>query len=331
MVPRVTAFLTRAPRRLSSSRSTARLPAESLIGRWLSGGSAPPREQLVIATKVFFGGGQHPNGNGLSRPAILTCLSKSLARLGTSYIDIYQIHAWDALTAVDDWMSTFRDLVSAGTIRALGVSNVTGWQLQKIVTAAADHKVPLASLQTQYSLLCREPEFELLDCAHHNRISTLCWSPLKGGWLSGKFTRGSPPDATSRVGRVESGATKRLQSNPSYSQFADDERVWRLLAALERIAQRRGWTVPQVALRWVLQRPTVACVVVGARTMDQLTDNLGAAMPDGPEGQPLTDEEMAELTAQTAPELPYPYEMVWRVSARGTGRQDGVLWPISRL
>jgi aryl-alcohol dehydrogenase-like predicted oxidoreductase len=141
---------------------------------------------VVVATKVYFAS---PNGGGLSRPAIMTCIERSLKRLQTDHIDLYQIHSWDAQTSVESWLGTMKDLVACGKIRAVGVSNVTGWQMQKIVMTAASMGVPLASLQTQYSLLCREPEFELLDCAAFNKLSTLCWSPLKGGWLTGKFKR----------------------------------------------------------------------------------------------------------------------------------------------
>lgn len=294
--------------------------SESIVGSWLA--KHGDRASVILATKVFFAS---PNGGGLSRPAVLTCVDRSLARLQTTYIDLYQIHTWDAQTAVESWMATMADLVQQGKIRAIGVSNVTGWQLQNIISVAEALSVPIASLQTQYSLLCRDPELELLDCAAFNKVGTLCWSPLKGGWLTGKFKKEEAPAADSRVGKVEAGTVKKLQSNPSYSQFKDDPKVWALLAAMEAVAAAQKKSMPQVALRWCLQRPTVKAVVIGARTPAQLEDNLGASSADGWE---LTDAEMTSLNEASMPSIPYPYEMVWRVSARGAPRQDGNLWPM---
>lgn len=146
--------------------------------------------------------------------------------------------------------------------------------------------------------MCREPEFELLDCAAHAKLGVMCWSPLKGGWLSGKFKRGVVPDTASRVGQVEAGTVKRLQSNPSYSEFADSEKIWAILARLEEIALAHGRTVPQVALKWLMGRPVVASTVIGVRTEAQLADNLAAAEP-----WKLTDEQTASLSEVSLPKV----------------------------
>jgi aryl-alcohol dehydrogenase-like predicted oxidoreductase len=291
--------------------------SEAILGRWLV---KQDREKLVIATKVYFGG-PGPNDMGLSRSHIMTNVAKSLSRLQTDYIDLYQIHNWDANTKVEDWLGTMKDLVTSGKIRMLGVCNVTGWQLQKIVMTAKAIGVPMVALQTQYSLMCREPEFELLDCAINEELGWLCWSPLKGGWLTGKFTKATTPDANSRVGLVESSQRAKMQSAPSYSQYADDDKVWSLLEAMDRIASKAGKTVPQVALRWCLQRKGVTSVIIGARTPAQLADNLGAV------GWTLDDADMAVLCDKSAPAVPYPYEMVWRCSTKGD-RFDGTMFPI---
>ena len=149
----------------------------------------------------------------------------------------------------------------------------------------------------------------------------LGWSPLKGGWLTGKFAKGTTPDADSRVGLVEAGTRGKMQSAPSYSQYADDDKVWALLAAMDQIASKAGKTVAQVALRWCLQRKGVTSVIIGARTPAQLADNLGAV------GWTLDDADMAELCEKSAPAVPYPYEMVWRCSTKGE-RLDGNMFPI---
>eukprot|EP00037_Helgoeca_nana_P033601 m.418601 g.418601 ORF g.418601 m.418601 type:complete len:362 (-) comp31034_c0_seq1:118-1203(-) len=286
--------------------------SEEVVGLWLE---KQARSSVVIATKVFFGG-PGPNDGGLSKIHLMDGVAKSLARLRTTYIDVYQIHAWDAQTPPDEWLRTMLELVQAGKIRTVGVSNVTGWQLQKIVMIARDLGVPLASLQTQYNLLCREPEFELINCALEEDVGVMCWSPLKGGWLTGKFKKDEAPAADSRVGLVEAGKVTKLQSNPSYSQFASNPRVWDLLDVMKKVATERSCTVPQVAVRWLLQRSAVTSVVIGPKNVEQLEDLMKA------DGVELTTGNMTMLSDVSAPTVPYPYEMVWRVSARGVDRVD---------
>lgn len=278
----------------------------------------------MIATKVLFGG-PGPNDRGLSRSHIMTNVEKSLKNLQTDYIDLYQIHNWDHHTAVTDWVATFRDLVQAGKVRAIGVCNVTGWQLQKIITTAQSMGVPLASLQTQYSLLCREPEFELLDCAIEEGVGWLCWSPLKGGWLTGKFRKDAAPGNDSRIGQVEAGKIAKLQSAPSYAQF-DTDKTWSLLDSLTAIATKHSKSVPQIALRWALQRRGVTSVIIGARTMEQFADNVRCT------DFLLDRQDMEDLLQKSQPGVPYPYEMVWRCSTTDqASRLDGNLFPVSRM
>jgi len=301
--------------------------SEEVLGKALAAAGVP-RSSVVIATKVMFGG-PGPNDGGLSRKHIMDGIEGSLARLGTDYVDLYQIHAWDAQTAPEVWLATMKDLLSAGKIRALGVSNLTGYQLQKVIMLARGLGVPIATLQTQYNLLCRQTEFELLPCCVEEDVAVLCWSPLKGGWLTGKFKKDEAPDADTRVGKVEAGTVKKLQSNPSYSQFADDPQVWALLDALGDIAKAGGWTVPQVATRWLLQRPAVAAVLVGPKNKAQMRDLIGAGTFT------LSADQMSTLTDASAVAVPYPWEMVWRVSARGVPRVDAAraapLFPTKKL
>ena len=165
--------------------------SERILGQWLSNQTIEQRQKLVIATKVFFSGGRpDPNATGLSRMHILNSIEESLTNLKTSYVDLLQIHMWDAETPPEVWLGVMRDLVTAGKIRMLGVCNVTGWQLQKILSVGSTLGMEIVSAQMQYNLLARHIEWEVLECCEHNGIAVLPWSPLKGGWLSGKYTKG---------------------------------------------------------------------------------------------------------------------------------------------
>ena len=311
--------------------------SESIIGAWFE--AFPERRaDVVVASKVYFpSGGPGPNRRGLGRTHILTGVDEQLARLKTDYLDLLQIHSWDAETAVDDWLQTFKALLDAGKIRMWGVCNVTGWQLQKIIGTAEKLGMPaMASCQMQYSLLCRQVEWEVLDCCEKNDISFLPWSPLKGGWLTGKMKPDAPPPAGTRVGQVSSGAIKKLQSNPSYDQFANDDKVWALLDAMGRVGGggadgggdggEGGEDPPSlapIAIAWLLKRPCVASVLIGPKRLSQLDSCLTAL------GVDLSDDDMAELCRLSAVEPPYPYEMNWRLSRAEHGRLDGNLWPLS--
>ena len=298
--------------------------SEKIIGSWLT---PQKRARVILATKVFFQGGRDdPNRAGLSRAHVVRTVNESLARLKTDYIDVLQIHNFDAMTSVAEWLRTFADLMAQGKIRHYGLCNVSGWQLQKIVSTAESLGMPTPALvQCQYSLLCRPIEWEVLHCCAANGISFLPWSPLKGGWLTGKFKRETPPDPSTRVGAVSSGAQKKLQSHPSYDQFGSDPRTWDLLDAMQDTASAHAdaeASVPQVAVNWLLTRPMVASVIIGPRTLAQFNDLAAAARWQ------LAESEAKRLTSLSEVAVPYPWEMVWRCSARGAPRLDDDKWPL---
>ncbi|XP_041479809.1 1-deoxyxylulose-5-phosphate synthase YajO-like isoform X1 [Lytechinus variegatus] len=284
--------------------------SESIVGNWLA---KRKREDFVLATKVRFEmDPNNPNSGGLSRKNIVWSLEESLKRLRTDYIDLYQIHAWDPATPIEETMRTLDDLVRAGKIRYVGASNVTGWQMQKIMDLCQYKGFNRwITLQAQYSLLNRELEWELVDCCKNEALGILPWSPLKGGWLTGKIKRDSAPEG-SRVAFMEAKGEVKSESQPSFSKFAQEEKVWNLLDVMKAIADEAGKTVSQVALRWLLQKEAVCSVIIGVKTLDQLNNNMGAST-----GWELTDQQMKRLNEASAVALPYPYSMLARVS---TGR-----------
>lgn len=268
--------------------------SEEILGRWLA---ARPgmRDRLVIATKGRFPMGEGPNDAGLSRPHLDRAIEASLRRLGVDSIDLYQAHAWDPLTPIEETLGFFADAVRAGTIRYAGVSNFVGWQLQKASLLAGD-AAPIVTLQPQYNLLARDIELEIVEVCLNEGIGILPWSPLAGGWLTGKYARDETP----------SGAT-RLGENPergmeAYGPRNVQERTWRIIDAVGTVADGRGVSMPQVALAWVTDRPAVTSVILGARTVAQLGDNLGAA------DLHLSEEETGLLTEASSPLVSdYPY------------------------
>jgi aryl-alcohol dehydrogenase-like predicted oxidoreductase len=286
--------------------------SERIIGAYLA---AHPelRSKLVIATKcrgAVDPATAGPNDVGLSRAHIFDAVHASLARLQTPYIDLLQAHVWDEGTPIEETLRAFDDLIKANKIRYYGFSNTTGWQTQLIVDTARRLGVaPPASLQEQYSLLCRQTEWEVTEVCERENVALLPWSPLKGGMLSGKVTRETTaaPEG-SRLAWAESTGAK-MQSHPTFSQFKDDERTFAVIDALQAVAKETGATVAQVAIRWLLQKRSVASVVIGAKSVAQLNDNLGAAKVR------LTDAQMAALDAASAIPAPYPYEMVTRLQA----------------
>lgn len=284
--------------------------SERILGRWLKKNEAI-RHKLVIATKgrgVVDPAVAGPNDVGLSRAHLTKAINDSLERLQTPYIDLYQCHVWDDGTPIEETLTVLADFIRAGKIHYYGFSNVTGWQMQLIVcTAKALGLPPCVSLQQQYSLLCRQTEWEITEVCARNNVALLPWSPLKGGWLSGKVKRDAVPEG-SRIAWAESAGVK-MQSHPGYSAYAQDEAVWALLDGLQGIATELGVSVPQVAIRWLLQRRAVVSVVLGAKNPAQLADNLGAAKVK------LTDAHMAKLDELSAVPLPYPWEMVFRLQA----------------
>jgi aryl-alcohol dehydrogenase-like predicted oxidoreductase len=267
--------------------------SEEILGRWLANRS---RDDVVIATKLFWPTGGGPNDHGAGRKHVLSAVEASLRRLGTDYIDLYQLHAFDETTPIEETWSTLDGLVRAGKVRYLGASNYAGWQLQKTVEMASHHGwEPLVALQPLYNLLDREAELELVPVCRNEGIGMIPWAPLRGGWLTGKYRRGmtaAPPDT-----RWEADKQPWLGS----WERSVDERTWAVTDAVLAVAEEVGHSPAQVALRWLLQRPAVTAPIVGARSLAQLDDNLGAA------GWSLEDKHLERLTAAGDRPLPYPY------------------------
>ena len=270
--------------------------SEEIIGRWLA---ARPgmRDRLVIATKGRFPMGEGANDVGLTRTHLSRALDASLRRLGVETIDLYQAHAWDPLTPIEEPLGFFDDAVRAGKIRYAGVSNFLGWQLQKASLLAQFRGLaPIVSLQPQYNLLTRDIEFELVDVCRNENIGILPWSPLAGGWLTGKYQRDQSPTGATRLGEDP------RRGMEAYAQRNAQERTWQVIDALREVAGGRGVSLSQVALAWVADRPAVTSVILGARTLEQLDDNLTAA------DLHLSQKETAQLDEASAPIVSdYPY------------------------
>lgn len=263
--------------------------AEEILGQAIKG----RRDRVLISTKGTFRVGSGPNDVGSSRHHLIAAVNNSLRRLGTDYIDLYQLHGFDALTPVEETLGTLDDLVRAGKIRYIGCSNFSGWHLMK--SLAASEKRGLARYvahQAYYSLVGRDFEWELMPLALDQEVGTAVWSPLGWGRLTGKIRRGQamPP-----VSRLQSKLAVDL--GPPVA----DELLYRVVDALDEIARQTGKTVPQIALNWVLQRPTVATVIIGARNEEQLRQNLGAI------GWTLTPGQIAALDAASTTTRTYPY------------------------
>ena len=270
--------------------------SEEIIGRWLADRPAL-KDTAVIATKGRFPMGTAPNDVGTSRRHLTRALDDSLRRLGVEQIDLYQMHAWDPITPLEETLRFLEDAVSRGKIAYYGFSNFLGWQLTKAVHVARSQGWnPPVSLQPQYSLLVRDIEFEIVPAALDAGIGLLPWSPLGGGWLSGKYKRDQRPSGATRLGEnPESGmeAWKARNDNP---------RTWNVIDAVEDIAAACGVSPSQVALAWLADRPAVTSVILGARTTEQLADNLAAAELN------LGEDEVSRLTRASDPEAGvYPY------------------------
>jgi aryl-alcohol dehydrogenase-like predicted oxidoreductase len=270
--------------------------SEEIIGQWLS---AHPTEaaQIVIATKARFPMGPGPNDHGTSRRHLRTALDDSLRRLGVEHIDLYQMHAWDAITPLDETLHFIDDAVASGKIGYYGFSNFTGWQLTKASMLAERHGWnPPVTLQPQYSLLVRGIEHEIVPAALDAGIGLLPWSPLGGGWLSGKYRRDVQPTGNTRLGEnPERGGEAWKQRNAS-------ERTWQVIDAVIAIAKAHDATPSQVALAWLAAQPAVTSVILGARSVEQLRDNLGAVTLE------LEADELERLTLVSAPSAEdYPY------------------------
>ncbi len=263
--------------------------AEEILGAAIKG----RRDRVIISTKGTFRAGDGPNDVGSSRYHLIRSVEGSLRRLGTDYIDLYQLHGFDAVTPVEEAVGTLDDLVRAGKIRYVGCSNFSGWHLMK--SLAVSERYGLARYvahQAYYSLIGRDYEWELMPLALDQGVGAVVWSPLGWGRLTGKVRRGHPLPPTSRL------QSKLVADNgPPVS----DEYLYRVVDAVDEVARETGKTVPQIALNWLLQRPTVSTVIIGARNEEQLRQNLGAV------GWNLTPEQVAKLDAASATTIAYPY------------------------
>jgi aryl-alcohol dehydrogenase-like predicted oxidoreductase len=270
--------------------------SERIIGRWLADRPADLTERVVLATKARFPTTDDPNGAGLSARHLTRALDASLGRLGVERIDLYQAHAYDPLTPLEETLRAMDGFVRAGKIAYWGLSNVTGWQLTKLVHLAAALGVPApVTLQPQYSLLVREIEWEILPAALDAGLGLLPWSPLGGGYLSGKYTRDRRPGAGTRLGDDPGRGMEAWERRGT-------ERTWAVIDAVQEVAERRDVSMAEVALAWVTDRPGVTATILGARTVEQLGANLGAA------DLHLSAAENAALDAASDPHPPdYPY------------------------
>jgi len=270
--------------------------SEEIIGRWLA--TRPGlRGRVVLATKGRFPTDETPNGHGLSRQHLARALDASLRRLGTDVIDLYQVHAWDPLTRVGETLRFLDDAVRAGKINYVGLSNFTGWQLQKAVDLAEFRGLSApVSVQPQYSLLARAVEWEIVPACRAAGLGLLAWSPLASGWLTGKYQRGTPPAAGTRA------LENADEGMRIWNQRGQAGQTWQVVEAVRKVAGAHGTSLAQVAIGWLLARPAVSSVILGARTMGQLADNMAAA------GLQLTAEETQLLDEASEPVTPdYPY------------------------
>jgi aryl-alcohol dehydrogenase-like predicted oxidoreductase len=261
--------------------------AEEILGKAIQG----KRDKLLISTKAFFPMGPGPNDLGSSRSHILDQCDASLKRLGTDHIDIYHMHGHDALTPVEEVLDTLTTLVRAGKIRYIACSNFSGWHLMKSLAVSDRYGwTRYVAHQVYYSMIGREYEWELMPLGEEQGVGALVWSPLGWGRLTGKLRRGTPMPKVSRL-------HKTADDGPQ----VPDEYLYRIVDAIDEVAKETGKSVPQIALNWLLQRPTVSSVIIGARTEDQLKQNLEAA------GWNLTPEQVAKLDAASDVTPVYPY------------------------
>jgi aryl-alcohol dehydrogenase-like predicted oxidoreductase len=271
--------------------------SERIIGTWLAARPSDVTEPVVLATKGRFPTAGDPNGAGLSARHLTRAIDASLRRLGVEAIDLYQAHAFDPHTPLEETLRTFDGFVRAGKIRYYGLSNFTGWQLTKAVQLARALNIAQpVTVQPQYNLLVREIEWEIVPAAQDAGLGLLPWSPLGGGWLSGKYQRDERPTGATRLGENPE------RGMEAYDRRKDRSATWDVIDAVQSVAEARGVSMAQVALAWVTDRPAVTSTILGARTLLQLKDNLAAA------GLHLTADESTALDRASEPVVDdYPY------------------------
>ena len=278
--------------------------AEEILGKAIAG----RRDKVLISTKATFRLGDGPNDVGSSRFHLIKSVEASLKRLGTDYIDLFQLHGFDALTPVEETLSTLDDLVRAGKIRYIGCSNFSGWHLMKSLAVSEKYGYArYVAHQAYYSLVGRSYEWELMPLGLDQKVGAVVWSPLGWARLTGKIRRSQPLPETSRL---------QSQLALDVGPPVDNEYLYRVVDAIDEIAKETGKTVPQIALNWLLHRPTVSTIIIGARNEEQLRQNLGAI------GWNLTAEQIARLDAASATPLAYPY-----FHQRGFGERNP--WPVA--
>src|SRR6201987_5700160 len=272
--------------------------SEEIIGRWLASRPAAVTEPVVLGTKGRFPSSlpDAPNGAGLSARHLTRALDASLRRLGRDAVDLYQVHAYDPLTPLEETLRTLDQFIRAGKIRYYGLSNFTGWQLTKAVHLARALNVPgPVTVQPQYSLLARETEWEIVPAALDAGLGLLPWGPLGGGWLSGKYRRDQRPSGATRLGEDPD------RGMEAYDRRSTD-RTWHVIDAVQKVAEGRGVSMAEAAIAWVTARPAVTSTILGARTLDQLEANLRSAQVE------LTAAEITALDAASDPHVAaYPY------------------------
>jgi aryl-alcohol dehydrogenase-like predicted oxidoreductase len=263
--------------------------AEEVLGQAIKG----RRDKIIISTKGTFRFGKGPNDVGSSRHTLIRSVEGSLRRLGTDMIDLYQLHGFDAVTPIEEVLQTLDDLVRAGKIRYIGCSNFSGWHLMKSLAISEKYGLQrYVAHQAYYSLIGREYEWELMPLALDQKVGAVVWSPLGWGRLTGKIRRGQPMPKSSRL---------NTQVVIDMGPPVEDEYLYRVVDALDDVAKETGKTIPQIALNWVLQRPSVANIIIGARNEEQLRQNLASV------GWNLTAEQIARLDKASATTLTYPY------------------------
>lgn len=261
--------------------------SEQVLGEAIKG----RRDRIILSTKLALPVGDGPNDFGTSRHRLITATDAALKRLGTDYIDLLQLHAFDAFTPIEEVLSTLDDLVRAGKLRYIGVSNFAGWQIMKSL-AVSDRLgySRYVAHQVYYSLVGRDYEWDLMPLAQDQGLGALVWSPLGWGRLTGKIRRGTPiPDGS------------RLHETAQFGPPVEEDHLYDIVDLLDELSAETGKTVPQIAINWLLQRPTVASVIIGARNEQQLRDNLGAV------GWSLSSEQIARLDAVSKRQPPYPH------------------------
>ncbi len=245
--------------------------SEEIIGRWLASRPRDVTDRVVLATKGRFPFAEAPNEGGSSRRHLTRALDASLTRLGVDSVDLYQVHAWDPVTPLEETLRTLDGFVRSGRVGYYGFSNFTGWQLTKAVHLARELGLAApVTLQPQYSLIVREIEWEIVPAALDAGLGLLPWSPLGGGWLTGKYRRDQRPTGSTRLGEDPERGMEAWERRGT-------ERTWDIVEAVERVARERGTSMAAVGLAWVTDRPGVTSTILGARTTEQLADNLTAA------------------------------------------------------